>query len=75
MKANTKFRNKESDELRIEGFKKEFRKTLQDIKNRQSSSAFQDVDPKEIALDFNQVANSMHQMEFLQSKLSVEQED
>lgn len=53
MKANTKFRNKESDELRIEGFKKEFRKTLQDIKNRQSSSGFQDVDPKEIALDFN----------------------
>ena len=53
MRANTKFRNKESDELRIEGFKKEFRKTLQDIKNRQSSSAFQDVDPKEIALDFN----------------------
>jgi len=34
MKANTKFRNKESDELRIEGLKKEFRKTLQDIKNR-----------------------------------------
>ncbi len=35
MKSNTKFRNKESDELRIEGFKKEFRKTLQEIRNRQ----------------------------------------
>lgn len=35
LRANTRFRNKESDEHRIEGFRKEFYQNLLDIKNRE----------------------------------------
>ena len=35
LKANTRFRNKESDEHRIEGFRKEFYQNLLEIKNRE----------------------------------------
>ena len=35
MRANTRFRNKESDEHRIEGFRKEFYQNLLEIKNRE----------------------------------------
>lgn len=79
MKANTRFRNKGSDEHRIEGFRKEFYQNLLDVKNReqmqQGLEPDNHVDPKEHSLEFNHVAVIMHQMGFLQAKLSNEQED
>jgi len=79
LKANTRFRNKESDEHRIEGFRKEFYQNLLDVKNReqmqQGLEPDNQVEPKEHSLEFNHVAVIMHQMGFLQAKLSNEQED
>lgn len=76
MKANTKFRNKESDEHRIEGFRKEFYQNLLEIKNREQMQMGLEpenaVDPKDYSLEFNHVAVIMHQMGFLQAKLSNE---
>lgn len=64
MKANTKFRNKESDEHRIEGFRKEFYQNLLEIKNREQMQMGLEpensVDPKDHSLEFNHVAVIMH---------------
>ena len=64
MKANTKFRNKESDEHRIEGFRKEFYQNLLEIKNREQMQMGLEpensVDPKDHSLEFNPVAVIMH---------------
>lgn len=35
MRANTKFQLKQSEEYRIEGFKKEFRRILLELKNQE----------------------------------------
>ena len=64
LRANTRFRNKESDEHRIEGFRKEFYQNLLDIKNReqmqQGLEPENQVEPKEHSLEFNHVAVIMH---------------
>lgn len=77
--ANSKHKNKESEEYRIEGFKKEFRRVLMDLKNQEMGNRgrdlYQEIDPAEHALQFSLVAHIMHQMEFLRPKLSVEQEN
>lgn len=63
--ANKTFKNKESDALRILYFKKEFRQKLSMIQGSET-----EANPKELLLDFNSVAHLMHEMGFLQSKVS-----
>lgn len=77
--ANTHFKNKESAEMIIDGFKKEFRSKLLEIVNRELAKEGHepdsDADPRDHFLDFNHVAVIMNSMGFLQSKLSHEQEE
>jgi len=78
VQKNTRFSNKESDEFNIEGFKKEFQQNLVNLlirEQRMRDVPDGQVDPKLHSLDFNHVAILMHQMGFLQTKLSTEQED
>ena len=69
MKRNTKFANKESENLAIDGFKKEFRSVLLEVHNqdqiRKGLDPESQIDPKQHVLDFNRVALIMHQLGFL----------
>jgi hypothetical protein len=67
--ANSKFQNKESDVLRIQAFKREFRIRLSQIIGSED-----EIDPKEQVLDFNLAASIMHEMSFLHQKVSPEHE-
>ena len=79
-RAASKFTLKESEIYRIEGFKKEFRRVLTDLKNQELAARNRkdmqgEVDPLDHALSYNLVVHIMHEMEFLKPKLSVEQEN
>lgn len=67
--ANSTFKNKESDALRIQAFKREFRIRLSQILGSE-----EEINPKEQVLDYNLAAQVMHEMSFLQSKVSPDQE-
>jgi rhamnose utilization protein RhaD (predicted bifunctional aldolase and dehydrogenase) len=56
--------------MRIDNFKKEFRVRLSAILNKET-----EINPKEEVLDFNNTAIIVHDMGFLQSKVSEEQEE
>lgn len=69
MKANTSFRNKESVQMVIDSFKKEFRGAL-DVEEPE------DLNQKLTqGLDFSQVATVMLELGFLQSNSSADQEE
>lgn len=76
MRNNTQFKNKESDQMRINGFKKEFRLKLAEIQRARGTNTEADsqLDPREHVIDFNHVALIMNSMGFLNNKSSNEQE-
>lgn len=80
IKKNT-FKNKESDEIRIQGFKKEFRLKLASVINsfiapdENSISSLQNNEqpnPQENVLRFGQVVGICRQMGFIQEKRTEE---
>jgi len=77
LKARTKFEAKDSAQMRINGFKKEFATKLQELKSDglpYDGSQLGDIDPEQYDLDFQQTAIIMQMMGFLQQKPSQEQE-
>lgn len=75
MVSNMQFSAKESTNMRIQGFKKEFAAKLDEIKGGQPADGSQfELDPRDHSLDFTETAMLMHSMGFLQSKPSNEQE-
>ena len=67
--ANTKFKNKESDALRINKFKKEFTIKMNEVVGGDGS-----IRPREQVLDFTLAAQIMHELGFLQPKVTMQQE-
>jgi len=75
LKASTKFEAKDSAQMRINGFKKEFATRLEELKNDGmpiDGSNFGDIDPEQYDLDYQQTAIIMQMMGFLQQKPSRE---
>ena len=70
LKSNTVFRLKESELLRIEGFKKEFRAKLQEANQRISGQNYHVNDTQLYSqqLDFQRVAIQLKLMGFLQAQ-------
>ena len=82
MKNNT-FKNKESDEIRIQGFKKEFRLKLATVVNAYQASqnggdlelpVVKQPNPRDHVLQFGQVVGICRQMGFIQEKRTAEQD-
>lgn len=74
MRNNTQFKNRESEEMRINRFKKEFRIALAEIQKRRRTLDINEnqVDPREHVIDFNHVALIMTELGFLNNKSSNE---
>lgn len=67
MKANTQFKNKESDKMIIEAFRKEFRQQLP-LDNTLDGGAW--TNPKNHVLEYDDLVAIMHNMGFLSQKAS-----
>ena len=77
MKSNTIYGLKNSEQLRIEAFKKEFRTKLQEANERISGQPYTANQSKLYSqmLDFQRVAVQLKLMGFLQTQQSQEQDD
>lgn len=77
VKANTRYRLKQSEEYIIDNFKRKFRLELMDLKNMEVVGGhvpLQDIDPQQHALAVGQVEHMMHVLGFLKPKVSAVQE-